>query len=76
MEEHMHENEDEHDDVEIIEDNVSNNKNPKADEELIIGGPEYDELEKEWKLDDKKDTELEDAEKVTEEPDDARNVTT
>ena len=43
---------------------------------MIIGGPEYDEFEKEWKLNDSRDRELEYAEKDTKELDDSSNAIT
>ena len=72
MVETVHEKDDEHYDMEIIEDTISGNKNPKNAEEFIIhaGGTEYDKFEKEWNLGEIKDRELEDADKDMEEPDD------
>ena len=60
--------------INIIEDTIGN-KNPMNDKELIEVGPEYDEFEKDWRLDDIKDIELEDAEKDMEVPDETSNAT-
>ena len=59
-----------------MEETVSNNKKPKIDGEFIMGGLEYDNFKKELKLDDKKYTEVEDAEKETDETDDDSHATT
>ena len=48
MVETEHKKDDKHDDIEITEDTISGNKNPKNDEELLIyaGGIEYDKYKK------------------------------